>query len=102
MKITIERDACCAADDAIGPLDIIIDRPESTTLQSLCEKIVKSRFLQFSSTSNITYGYASGRLLVSISGSSYGRDKIVYFVNKDESVKTLIPDGTLKFQWDES
>lgn len=100
MKISIDREACCAADDQAGSLDMQLDIPDSFTLASLAEKIREARFLQYSATHGKLYGKAAGRALLSISSEFHGDGQVVYFVDKNTTAKAAVPDGRLRFTFD--
>ena len=60
MKIRVIRQACCAADDQVGPLDAEYVLADTATLAELADQIRTSRFLQFSSTHNRISGEIGG------------------------------------------
>lgn len=66
MKLTVYRDACCAQDDQCGPLEAEYSMDVDATFAALIDEIIKSRFLQFSSTHNRISGEADGKVLVKI------------------------------------
>ncbi|MRW89104.1 hypothetical protein GJ699_03810 [Duganella sp. FT80W] len=57
MKIKVLREACCAADDQVGPLSLSLEFDGQVTLQSLVESVVASGFLQYSSSHTSMFGY---------------------------------------------
>lgn len=99
MKLSVERQPCCAADDQIGPLEMSFDLPESATLKGLAEKISESRFLQFSSTHHTIYGESAGQALLSISSAFPGKVNITFFVAPEQLVSIAVPDGQLVFRF---
>jgi hypothetical protein len=66
MKITVHRQACCSQDDQCGPLEAEYVIEADATFSSLIEIIIKSGFLQFSSTHNRISGEADNKRLVEI------------------------------------
>ena len=97
MKIAVEREACCAADDQAGPLEMTVDIPTSATLHSLAEQIRKSGFLQYSASHHTIFGATAGRRLLSISSQYHSDGKVVYFTDQAKTVQELLPDGRLRF-----
>lgn len=97
MQIKIFRQACCAADDQIGPLDSTFDLGDEATFGDLIEQIRASRFLQFSSTHNRITGEVDHTPLVEI----YAPDgpNPVFHVNSNAAVSDLIGDRTLFFNF---
>jgi len=66
MNITVHRQACCSQDDQIGPLEIKYSIEVDSTFSLLVDEIIKSRFLQFSSSHNRIMGEVDGIELVEI------------------------------------
>ena len=66
MKITVHRQACCSQDDQIGELEAEFSIAPDTTFSSLVQEIVKSCFLQFSSTHNRITGEVEGEGFVEV------------------------------------
>ena len=71
MRITVHRQACCSQDDQCGPLEAEYNIEADTAFSSLIHEIVKSRFLQFSSTHDQLSGEVDGKWLVEVF-SPYG------------------------------
>jgi hypothetical protein len=71
MKITVLRQACCSQDDQAGPLEAEYNIETDTTFSALVQEIVKSSFLQFSSTHNRITGEVDGKEIVEVF-SPYG------------------------------
>ena len=46
VKIRVLREACCAQDDQLGPLETTCELVANATLSDLASAIVGSRFLQ--------------------------------------------------------
>ena len=66
VKVQVHRQACCAADDQLGPLTADYSIAPDAPLSELIEQIRASCFLQFSSTHTCITGEANGRLLVEV------------------------------------
>lgn len=60
------RQACCAADDQMGPLEASYTLAQDATLADLVERIRASKFLQFSSTHNRLSGEVDGVCVVEV------------------------------------
>lgn len=60
------RQACCAADDQMGPLEASYTLAQDATLAELLERIRASKFLQFSSTHNRLSGEVDGVCVVEV------------------------------------
>lgn len=50
MKIEVNREACSAQDDQLGPLSMAYELPDRCSVEDLLRVVIASRFLQFSST----------------------------------------------------
>jgi hypothetical protein len=66
MKITVHRQACCSQDDQCGPLEAEYSIESDASFSSLIQEIIKSGFLQFSSTHNRISGEVDNKKLVEI------------------------------------
>lgn len=60
MEVRVIREACCAADDQLGPLEAVYRLEDGATISDLLEQIRSSRFLQFSSTHDRLSGEVDG------------------------------------------
>lgn len=99
MKLTIEREACCAADDQLGPLSMTLDVPASTPLADLAERIRETRFLQFSSTHRTLHAACRSGPLWSIDDAVEGDGRLVFVADPRATVERSIPDGCLGFRF---
>lgn len=97
MIIQVIREACCAADDQLGPLDASYEITPETSLSELVERIVQSRFLQFSSTHHSLCGESNGRLLVEVHAP--GGPAPIFHAPASERVSELIGENTLIFDF---
>ena len=66
MKIRVARQACCAADDQVGPLDTVYRVEANASLSDLIKEIAQSGFLHFSSTHDRITGEFDGKRLVEV------------------------------------
>lgn len=66
VRVHVTREACCAADDQVGPLDAVFELEAEATLATLVARIAGSGFLQFSSTHTCLTGEVGGVALVAV------------------------------------
>lgn len=66
MKITVHRQACCPQDDQAGPLEAAFSIDAHATFSQLVQDVVRSGFLQFSSTHDRITGEVEGKALVEV------------------------------------
>lgn len=95
MKVQIFRQACCAADDQVGPLDAEYEIEDNEPLSALVRLIDASKFLQFSSTHNRITGEIGGKSIVEMFPP--GGKPPVFHANPSESVASVIASQTLHF-----
>lgn len=95
MNITVVREACCAADDQLGPLEATFAVGAHATLGELIEQIRAARFLQFSSTHNRLSGDVDSVRLVEV-GPLDGPHP-TFHVDEASPVSSVIGDRTLHF-----
>lgn len=99
MKISVVRDACCSADDQLGPLEMSYEVTDRATLTELAVRIADSKFLQFTSSHHTLYGASAGLEILSISSGSWGNGEFAFFVNPEQLVSEAVPDGQLSFRF---
>lgn len=99
MRIEITRQACCAQDDQIGPLEMMFDVDESNTLFDLVEQVVERRFLQYSSTHTTMIGAAGDIDIVRVSSPYYRNEQPEYLVNPDLPISEVIKNGSIHFRF---
>jgi hypothetical protein len=97
MKVRVFRQACCAADDQVGPLDAEYEIQDNKPLSYLIELISASRFLQFSSTHNQISGEIAGKSIVEM--YPHGGTPPVFHANPNEPVSSVIGTQTLHFHF---
>lgn len=95
MQILIVREACCAADDQLGPLEAKYEIAPNGTLGELVAQIRASRFLQFSSTHDRLSGEVDGACLVEICAS--GGPPPTFHVDQTSLVAHVIGSRTFSF-----
>ena len=100
MKLTVHREACCSQDDQAGPLEAEYRIEADTKFSSLIEQIIKSHFLQFSSTHNRITGEVDGKQLVEVF-SPYGVNarEPEFIASPGASVCELVGSKILSFHF---
>jgi len=100
VKIRVLREACCAQDDQLGPLETTCELVANATLSDLASAIVGSRFLQYSSSHTSLVGYVGERAVVALFSSCYlpGRNP-EFVVSPTELVSTVVGDRPIEFRF---
>lgn len=100
MQVLVLRDACCAQDDQLGPLDASFNVSLNTTLGELISAVVESNFLQFSSSHVTLQGEVDGTAVVRVFSSFYlnGKDA-EFFVSADQLASTIVGVSYLRFRF---
>jgi len=75
MKITVYRQACCSQDDQLGPLKAEFNIGANTTISSFIQDVVKSNFLQFSSSHNRITGEIDGKEIVVVFSKNFTNNR---------------------------
>lgn len=99
MKLQIFRQAVCAADDQMGPLELEVEVPESALLSDVVHEINRSRFLQFSSSHTVMTGFSGGRALFRLFSPYSAGQCDEYLISADEYVKEVISNGVIEFKF---
>lgn len=71
MRVRVIREACCAQDDQLGPLEAGYDLPPGATVGDLVAAVVGSSFLQYSSSHVSLVGFVGARRLVRVFSAHY-------------------------------
>ena len=95
VTVRVIRQACCAADDQVGPLEAHFLVEQGQPLSVLVERIAASRFLQFSSTHDRISGEVNGRDIVKMPAPGGG--PAVYHVDPGTPVALVIGEQALFF-----
>lgn len=66
MKVRILREACCAQDDQLGPLEAIYEMADGSSVKELVDAIEKSGFPQYSSSHLAMVGKANTAALFQV------------------------------------
>jgi hypothetical protein len=106
MEITVHRQACCSADDQMGPLEAKYRIETQTTLSTLIKEIITSNFLQFSSSHDHLTGEVEGRKFVEIYSTNgfytpYGSycKMPEFIVDPDENAMKILGGKFLSFHF---
>lgn len=94
MEIRVIRQACCAADDQMGPLEAVYAVADDATLAQLVARIQASKFLQFSSTHNRLSGEVQGAGVVEVFAGGGAPE---FHVGPAAAVDSVIGRHTLDF-----
>jgi hypothetical protein len=99
MKIEVLRDACCAADDQLGPLSMNLELDDEAPLQNLVELVVESGFLQYSSSHTSMLGHVKRAPVVRVHSPYYSKAKTQYLIASTTPIKEALPDGSIDFRF---
>jgi len=100
MQIQVSREACCAQDDQLGPLEMVYNLSSDATLSELVQKIVASRFLQYSSSHTTMLGEAGTVGVVKVFSAYYcGNKEAEFLAAPDEPVRSVIAANVLHFRF---
>jgi hypothetical protein len=100
MQIRVHRDACCAQDDQMGPLEAVYGVTSGTTFMELIVMIVESRFLQYSASHVTLLGEVAGTPVVRVFSSFYlpGREA-EYMVDGSQMAASVVGTRPLEFRF---
>ncbi len=99
MKIRLLRDACCGADDQAGPLDMTLEVDPSQTLGDFIDAVMRTHFLQFSSTRHTITGVAQELPLVQVVALPGEPQRAVFLVAPSQPVGRLLREGLIYFRF---
>ena len=100
MRLTVFRDACCAQDDQLGPLEATYEIKQSTTIGELVAVVVGSRFLQYSGSHVSLVAFAGDRPLARVFSAHHVPDRSPEFnVPSTALVTDLVGDQALHFRF---
>jgi protein-tyrosine phosphatase len=97
MNVRVTREACCAADDQLGPLDAEYVVEGDSPFSDLIAQIRASGFLQFSPTRDRITGAVGGRLLVEV--HPLGGPAPEFHIDASASVRAVLGEQTLCFRF---
>jgi hypothetical protein len=100
MQVRVFREACCAQDDQLGPLEATYDVGSGATIGELVLAIVDSKFLQYSSSHTSLVGSVRGKPLVRVFSSYYAPDRVSEFsVPSTALVANVVGDQPIEFHF---
>lgn len=98
VQITVSRQACCSADDQVGPLEAHYWLVQKDSFGVLIEYIRQSNFLQFSSTHTRLTGEVNGRRVVEVYSPHSAQPRPPLFLqDADSNALVVLEDGELSF-----
>ena len=100
MRVTVLRDACCAQDDQLGPLEAIYEIEQATTIGELVAVVVGSRFLQYSGSHVSLVAFAGDRPLARVFSAYHAPDRSPEFnVPATSLVTDLVGNQAVHFRF---
>jgi hypothetical protein len=99
MRIEITRDACCAQDDQIGPLEMIFEIDPEALLRDLVTIVANAGFLQYSSSHVTMVGVAGKTEIARISSPYYTKKEPEYLLSQELSISEVLKNGQIHFQF---
>jgi hypothetical protein len=98
-EIRVTRESVCAADDQTMPLELTLRISDTETFGSVIQRIVKSAFLQFSSTYTCANGFVADELVTRVLANFQSAPAAECLASADRLAYQVIPDGLLEFRW---
>ena len=80
MHVRVLRDACCAQDDQLGPLEATYELGPNATLREFVANVVDSGFLQYSGTHTSLVGFIEGKEFVRVFSPYYCNGRVSEFL----------------------
>jgi len=100
MQVLVLREACCSQDDQLGPLEATYDLTDGMTVFEFVRTVVRSRFLQFSSTRTTLTGFVGDAPIVKVRATDHGRDFApVFLVPSEQLLEPLLSTGPVEFRF---
>jgi len=94
------REACCAQDDQLGPLEATYDLADHLTLADLVQAVTSSRFLQYSSTHTTLTGFAGATPFATVFSGFYLPGRLPQFsLPATTPLADLLAKGSLTFRF---
>jgi len=99
-QFRVLREACCAQDDQLGPLEATYEVSASATLGEFVHAVASSRFLQYSATHTSIVGYAGGTQFVRVFSSYYcNGQEPDFFVSPDVPASAVVRGADIHFRF---
>jgi hypothetical protein len=100
VRVQVLRDACCAQDDQLGPLEANFEVPQGATIGDLVSIMVESRFLQYSSSHTSMVGFVGEKPFVRVFSSYYAPNRGPEFVSPaTELATTVLGNQPIEFRF---
>ena len=100
VKVRVRREACCAQDDQLGPLEAAYPVTPATTIDELVRTIVESRFLQYSSSHTSLVGFAGAHAFVRVFSPHHAEGREPEYALPCSSLVTEVArDQTVEFRF---
>lgn len=97
IKFKVVRQACCAADDQLNSLEAEFEISPDASFAELVTQIIRSGFLQFSSTHTCLFGEIEGSCVVKIDASSIKAP--VFYIDQQRAAFSIVGNKTLYFNF---
>jgi hypothetical protein len=95
MKISVTRQAVCAADDQLNELVIYLEIADGSTLRECVTQVERANFLQFSSSHSVITGYMDGKPAVRI----FSGTDLEFLMTEDMEIAPSIGSTNLVFRF---
>lgn len=100
MRVRVLREACCAQDDQMGPLEATYEVSAATTFKGLVEMIVDSGFLQYSASHITLQAEVEGIPVARVFSSFYTDNRGPEFMaDASDLVASVVGGHTLQFRF---
>jgi len=100
MKFHITREACCSQDDQVGPLAFLCELNAEATLRDLTDAVLRSGFLQFTSTHSVMVAEVGNDAMVRVFSPHAGYPRSPQYLKAaDLLARTLVGPGELHFRF---
>jgi hypothetical protein len=100
VRVRVLREACCAQDDQLGPLEATYEVPHGGTMGDLVLAIVESSFLQYSASHTSLVGFVGERQFVRVFSSHYAPGREPEFVMPSTHlVTTVVGNQPMEFRF---
>ena len=100
LHFDILREACCAQDDQLGPLEARYEIRQGTTIGELVASVVESRFLQYSASHVSLVAFVGDRPLVRVFSAHHAPNRSPEFnVPSTALVTDLVGKQAVNFRF---
>ena len=100
VQVRVLREACCAQDDQLGPLEAAYSVTRTSTIGELVRTIAESRFLQYSASHTSLVGFVGAEPFVRVFSSHHAAGRAPEFsVPSSSLVSALVGTQTIEFRF---